>query len=431
MITTQPALAELTGLTPLSTTTTCADPQAAYRALRDRWGQLAPVELEPGVPAWLVLGYPELLSVVRDERVFARNPAHWRWLAEGRVRADSGLGPMMFPRDNAYFADGPRHRRLRAPLDEGIAGVDQHALARSLRATCRDVIGGFDQLGAADLVGQYAAIIPMLAVTSLFGISREHGHELRAGLIALFGSGEDSQAGNATFERILTEVMRSHATTLTDPADRCPVGGRADLTTAFLRHPNLRDDAEVVQSIVLMISAGYETTTSWIAQTIRLMLTDPRFAGRVHGGRLGADDALDEVLYRDPPMANMPARYALGDVELAGQLIRTGDAVILGLAAANADPRMHTNDPWLETGNRAHLAFSAGPHTCPALDQARLITHTAVTTALSDLHDLTLTIPAQEIALLPSPWTRCPASLPVRFTASGWYTAARQEAFHG
>jgi cytochrome P450 len=142
------------------------------------------------------------------------------------------------------------------------------------------------------------------------------------------------------------------------------------------------------------------------------------------------DDALDEVLFRDPPMANMPARYALTDTELAGQPIRAGDAVILGLAAANADPRMHTDNPWLETGNRAHLAFSAGPHTCPALDPSRLITRTAVITALTDLHDLTLAIRPDEVALLPSPWTRCPASLPVRFTASDWNTTA-QEASHG
>ena len=419
MISTRHALSDLTDLTPLSQTTTCADPQAVYRTLRERWGQVAPVELEPGVPAWLVMGYPEILQVVRNERLYARDPHHWRLLAEGVVSPESGLGPMMFPRDNAYFADGATHRRLRAPLDEGIAGLDQHALRRSWHATCRELISGFAGRGQADLVEEYASVIPMLAVTSLFGISTGHGHELRAGLIALFGSGADSQEGNRTFERILTEVMHSHQTAAVE-----------DLTTAFLRHPNLRDDAEVVQSIVLMISAGYETTTSWIAQTLRLMLTDPRFAGRLHGGRLGVDDALDEVLFRDPPMANMPARYALADTELAGQPIRAGDAVILGLAAANADPRVHTDDPWLETGNRSHLAYSAGPHTCPALDPSRLITRIAVTTALAELHDLTLAIRPDEVELLPSPWTRCPASLPVRFSASDRNTPT-QEATHG
>jgi cytochrome P450 len=171
--------------------------------------------------------------------------------------------------------------------------------------------------------------------------------------------------------------------------------------------------------MVLMISAGYETTTTWIAQTLRLMLADARFAGRLRGGRLGLDDALDEVLWRDPPMSNMPARYALVDCELAGQPIQRGDALILGMAAANADPRVHTDDPWLEIGNRSHLAWSAGPHACPAQRAGRMITRIAVDTALHRLHDVTLAIPADEVMLLPSPWTRCPASLPVRFTPPG------------
>ena len=166
--------------------------------------------------------------------------------------------------------------------------------------------------------------------------------------------------------------------------------------------------------MVLMLSAGYQTTTSWIAQTLRLLLVDDRFAARVEGGRLDLDDALDDVLWRDPPMSNMPARYALTDLELGGRRIARGDALILAFAAGNADPDVHTGDPWLEQGNRSHLAWSVGPHACPADRAGRLITRTAVDTALDQLHQLHLT-PGARITLQPSPWTRCPATLPVRF----------------
>lgn len=401
-------LAEHTELTPLITTTNVADPQAAYRALRERWGEIAPVSLEPGINAWLVLGHHELCQVVRNEQLFSRDPNNWGLFRDGRVPADSGLGPMMFPRDNAYFADGDKHRRLRGPLDEGLGGLDEHRMSRFIRRTCVDLVNGFVGDGAADLVADYAAVVPMLTVAGLFGLPAAQGHQLRAALIALFSSAEDSAPAAQELERILTGVMRARRQA---PAD--------DLTTAFLNHPSLRDDFEIQQSMVLMISAGYETTTSWIAQTLRLMLADPRFAGRLRGGRLGLDDALDEVLWRDPPMANMPARYALVDCELAGMPIRRGDALILGLAAANADPRVHTDDPWLEIGNRSHLAWSAGPHSCPAQRAGRMITRIAVDTALHRLHDVTLSIPADAVTLLPSPWTRCPASLPVTFTKPG------------
>ncbi|MEV7010411.1 cytochrome P450 [Streptosporangium sp. NPDC051022] len=409
-----PAHALTTGLPPLSSATTCADPRGVYRRLREQWGSVARVELEPGVAAWLVMGYEEILTITRQERLYSRDARNWRDFQEGVVAPDSGLGPMMFWRANVIGADGAEHRRLRRPLDYGVAKIDQRRMRRSVQATCTELITGFAGQGSADLVAQYAAVIPMLAVADLFGLDTGQGHELLVALMALFGSADDSQAGNRRFEEILSGVMhaRRHA----------PTG---DLTSVFLANPELRNDDEILQSIVVMVSAGYETTTTWIAQTLRLMLTDPRFEGRLRGGRLGVDDALDEVLWRDPPMSNMPARYALRDTELGGRRIQRGDALILGLAAANDDPRVHTDDSSTELGNRAHLAWSAGPHACPAQVPARIITRTAVETALHLLPHLRLAVPAEAITPRPSPWTRCPASLPVHFTPSVAHSTAR------
>jgi cytochrome P450 len=392
-------------LTPLVEITTSPDPREAYERLRREWGPVAPVELEPGVNAWLVMGWEEICHVVRRERLFSRNPRNWRAWQEKTVAPDSGLGPMMFPRDNAYFFDGVDHHRLRAPLDDGIAHIDQRGMRRSVNRMCADLIAGFAPRGSADLVAEYAAVIPMLAVANLFGLDADRGHELQRALIALFGSGEDSQAGNRKFEEIIGGCMHSHRQA---PAD--------DLTSIFIDHPNLHDDGEVAQSMVLMISAGYETTTTWIAQSLRLMLTDARFLGRLGGWRPGVDDALDEVLWRDPPMANMPARYAMRDTELADRRIQRGDALILALSAANNDSRVHVRDPWTELGNRSHLAWSAGPHACPAVIPARIITRAAVDTLLGQLPGVRLAVPPEQIAPRPSPWTRCPASLPVLFS---------------
>ncbi|MEU0568269.1 cytochrome P450 [Nonomuraea sp. NPDC005983] len=391
-------------MTPLSATTSCPD---LFRQLRREWGNVAWVELEPGVGAWLVMGYQELLTITRQEKLYSRDARNWRLFQEGVVPPDSGLGPMMFWRPNVVGADGAEHRRLRRPLDDGVAAIDQRRMRRAVETMCRQLIDGFAERGSADLVGEYAAVIPMLAIADLFGLDTDQGHELLAALRALFGSAEDSQAGNRKFEEILGGILHARKQAAAD-----------DLTSRFLAHPDLRGDAEVLQSMVVMISAGQETTTTWIAQTLRLMLTDPRFAGRLRGGRLGVDDALDEVLWRDPPMTNMPARYALRDTELGGQRIARGDALILGLSAANSDPRVHNGDQTIELGNRAHLAWSAGPHVCPAPIPARLITRTAVETALHLLADLRLAVDAAELTPHPSPWTRCPASLPVHFSTA-------------
>jgi cytochrome P450 len=239
----------MTGLTPLTATTNTPDPQGAYRELQERWGLVAPVDLEPGIPAWLVMGHHEICQVVRNEQLFSRDPTNWRMFSEGLVPPDSGLGPMMFPRDNAYYSDGDKHRRLRAPLDDGLDSLDEHRMARFIRATCNDLIRDIEHLGRADLVADYAAVVPMLTVAGFLGFNREQSHELRAALTAIFSSAEGSQPEAYDLERILNGVMDARRQL---PAD--------DLTTAFLRHPNLRNDFEVQQSITLMISAGYQTT---------------------------------------------------------------------------------------------------------------------------------------------------------------------------
>jgi cytochrome P450 len=396
---------QLTDLTSLSATTNCPDPQRAYQRLRAQWGSVAPVELAPGIPGWLVLGYQEVLIASRQERLFSCNPRHWRAWQEKTVPADSGLGPLMFPRASAHFVDAAEHRRLRAPLDEGIARIDQRRLRRRVEAMSADIIATFAGDGQADLLLSYSALVSMLAVADLFGLDVARGRDLRDAVVALVAADSVAQAAYERFEEILAGALRSRRDA---PPD--------DLTASFLSHPNLHDEGEVLQAMVVMIFASYGATTTWIAQTLALMLTDPRFAGRLRGGRMGLDDALDEVLWRDPPMANMPARYAVTDTELGGQQIRKGDALILGLAAANHDPLVHTGDPVMEPGNRAHVAWGTGPHACPAQVPARLITRTAVHTALNLLPDLRLDLPATGVPMHPSPWARCPASLLVRFS---------------
>ncbi|HEY3690510.1 MAG TPA: cytochrome P450 [Pseudonocardiaceae bacterium] len=417
--TTGTRLSELTGLSPLTTTTICPDPLAAYERLREQWGgaTVVPVELDPGVQAWLVTGYRDILHVVRVEDLFRRDPAHWAQMAAGGIPHDSPLGPMMADRPNAYFRDGTTHQRLRAPLVDGLASLSTSRTATVIQQTSDRLLDRVLPTGLADLVPHYAAQVPMLTVAGLFGLSPHLSERLQACLTALFGSREDSQAGSAELAAILTGTLaarREH-----------PAG---DLTTAFLHHPNFADDAEIVESMVLMMSAGWETTKTWIAQTLRLMLTDARFASRLRGGHLGIDDALHEVLWLDPPMANMPARYATTDLVLGGQHIAAGDPLILAFAAGNADPEARSDNEWDNLRNQAHLAFSAGQHACPAAQPARLIARTAISTALNRLHDLQLTIPEAEIGVIPSPWTRCPDRLPVSFTATTPRSSDAQEA---
>ena len=77
------------------------------------------------------------------------------------------------------------------------------------------------------------------------------------------------------------------------------------------------------------------------------------------------------MLWNNPPIANYAGHYPVQDVELAGSKLGPGDPMLISFAAANTDPNLSTRRE--SSASRAHLAWGAGPHACPAKDPALLI----------------------------------------------------------
>ncbi|WP_238419287.1 cytochrome P450 [Streptomyces taklimakanensis] len=378
---------------------------ALYERLRAEHGPVAPVALAPGVHAWLVLGYRELLRLAREEQDFSHDPRRWNLLREGRVPADSPIMAFVGWRPALMFADGRQHRRMRAAVADALAQVNGHELRRMVRTTAEHLIESFASRREADLVPHYAHKLPIRVIAQMLGVDDRTGLQLAEAIAGTAAASADSANASRRMGQILMALIQEKRR---QPGD--------DVTSRLLAHPAGLGDEEVLHNIVVMIVAGNQTTKNWIATTLRVLLTDPALRSSLTGGHLTVDDALDLVLWRFPPTQNFPARYATRDLRFGGQDIRAGDMLVLGLAAANTDPEVLPEDGRPVTGNRAHVAFSAGPHTCPAQDPARLIARTAVDTIRHHLPDMELAVPEEQLAWASSPWTKGLAALPVRFT---------------
>ncbi|WNO74169.1 MULTISPECIES: cytochrome P450 [unclassified Streptomyces] len=378
---------------------------AFYEKLRREHGPVAPVTIAPGMQAWLVLGHRELLRLTREEQDFSHDPRRWTLLREGRVPLDSPIMPMVGWRPALLFTDGQQHRRMRSAVSHALACINGHELRRSVRATAERLIASFADRREADLVPHYARKLPLQVITGLLGLDERTGQQLVQAIAGMVAANADSvnaaQRMNTILQGLIEEKRRR-------PGN--------DVTSSLLHHPARLTDEEVLHNLVVMFVAGNQTTVNWIATTLRILLCDPAFRSSLTGGHLSVDDALDLVLWRYPPTQNFPARYATRDLEFGGQHIRTGDMLLLGLAGANQDPEVLPPDGVPVTGNRSHLAFGAGPHTCPAQDPARLITRTAVDTIRHRLPDLELAVPESDLGWIKSPWSKGLAALPVRFT---------------
>lgn len=383
-----------------------ADPAGLYEKLRTEHGSVAPVLLEGDVPAWLVLGYRENMEAARTPARFSRDARIWRDWNEGRVPADAPIIPMIGWRPDCVSQDGEEHRRLRSAVNDSLARFDRHGIRRHIQRYANQLIDEFAGAGRVELLSQYAKHLPMLVLTRMFGMPEELGPRLVEACTELIKGGENALAHNDFIVGALADLVA---------AKRAEPGH--DFASWLIAHPAQLTEEEVLSHLRLVLIAANETTTNLIANTMRVVLTDQRFRASLTGGLMTIPDAVEQVLWDEPPLAVCPGRFATGDMEFGGQQIKSGDLLVLGFAAGNADPAVRADPTTPLHGNRSHLAFSRGPHECPGQDIGRAITDTAVDALLARLPDIHLAVADAGLSWTSSTWSRHLDELPAEFAA--------------
>ncbi|QUH03978.1 cytochrome P450 [Saccharopolyspora erythraea] len=384
--------------TPLHGPEFAEDPSRTYDQLREE-GPAAPVELGPGVPATLVVSYDMALEVLRDPTTFSKDPRRW----QAGVPADSPVLPMMGYRPNCQFSDGDRHARLRRAVTDCLSHVNPNAVREHVERSADALINEFGSAGEADLLPQYAGTLTLRVLTWLFGCPPDLGKRLLADMAHIADAADAGAAAEAGAD--LDECLRRLVHSKRGRPGR-------DVTSRLMAHSAQLSDDEVVHQLVILMGISAEAQQHLISNALRLLLSDERFAGDLSGGSLPVEDALDEVLWADPPIANHSIAYPTREVHLDGVHLPQDEPVVISLAAANRDPARTSTH---RVGNRAHLAFGAGPHGCPAQRPARIIASAAIEKLLDRLPEMRLACPTDRLSWRPGPFYRGLTALPVRF----------------
>ncbi|WP_030752704.1 cytochrome P450 [Streptomyces sp. NRRL S-31] len=382
------------------------EPARLYREMRRDHGAVVPVLLDGGIPAWLVLGYRELHQVTGDPVLFSRDSDLWnQW---ENIPEDWPLLPMIgHKQPSILYTVGERHRRRAAMVSDALEAVDPFELRAHAERFADELIDAVCGVGEADLIAQYAMLLPVRVLARLFGFPDEDGPGLVTALNDMIDGRERALAGQS---HLFTSMAQLLASRKKEPAD--------DVASRMLADDNGFSDEEIAQDLMVMLAAGHQPTADWIGNSLRLMLTDDRFAASLFGGRHSVAEAMNEVLWEDAPSQNIAGRWAARDTHLGGRRVQAGDLLVLGLQGANSDPQVRTDASALTGGNNAHFAFSHGEHRCPfpAQEIAEVIARTGIEVVLDRLPDIDLGVPAESLERRPSPWLRGLSRLPVRFT---------------
>jgi cytochrome P450 len=381
------------------------EPAELYREMRKRHGPVAPVLLDDDVPAWLVLGYREVHYVTGNPNLFARDSR--RWNAWHRVPPDWPLLTLLGYQPSMLFAEGTEHQRRSEAIHDALAAADQFEVRANCERVADELIDAFAGRGESDLVAEYADQIPVPVLARVVGLAESEIMGVVQDMnLSVYGGAQALEAFERNHDRVGRLVSLRREIPGTDAASR------------LIAHPAGLADKEITEDLVVVMGAGQLPTACWIGNTLRLMLTDDRFALTLAGGRRSVGQALNEVLWADTPTQNMAGRFAVRDTQLGGHHIRAGDLLILGLAAANHDPQVRPDSYVDSGGNQAHMSFSHGEHRCPHAGQelAEVIAETAIEVLLDRLPDVTLAVANDALVWRPSPWMRGLTALPVQFT---------------
>jgi cytochrome P450 len=342
-----------------------ADPYPAYAAMHAH----APA-FTAGDLFHVVVGYSAVDQMLRDPRLLVENPdlldrfmPGWR----DSVAVSSIARSML-------RVNPPDHTRMRRLVSSAftarrVAGLRDAVVAQTDALADRMA----DESGPIDFMERFAYPLPVGVICALLGVPdsdrdwfRPRATDLAATVEMQIGGGDLERADRAAIElaeyfRVLVDERRAHP--------------RDDLVSALVREQDgarLSGD-ELLSNLVLLLVAGFETTTNLLGNGLVALMDNAEYADRLRADPELAPSYVEEMLRFDSPV-QLTSRWAYEAVDVGGYHVPRYTQVLLLLGAANRDPARFTDphrfDP--DRPGNASLAFGAGAHFCIGNALARL-----------------------------------------------------------
>lgn len=328
---------------------------------------------EPGGPGfWSIVRYDDVVDVSRRPEIFSS--------AGGFTIAD-------FPPEALAFAgsmiamDDPRHRRFRGIVQGAFTHRSVRQIAGTVEHHARTLVETIPSHGEFDFVEAVAGKLPLLVICELLGIPAED-HDLVQRLTdEVVGNSNELFTNSPGLSPSVVEIY-SYAAQLGSARRSSPTN---DVISRLLR-PQAEDAGdgeggtltveEFASFLVLLITAGYDTTRQTMAWAMYLLTAHPgqlKWLVEDFDGRI--DGAIDEIVRWASPVPYM-RRTATADAAVGDLAIAAGDKVVMWYLSANHDETVFSDPASFDiarSNSSRQLGFGArDPHHCLGAHLAKL-----------------------------------------------------------
>lgn len=341
------------------------DPYPRFEALR----RTAPVALaEDG--AVVLTRYADCHAVLHDHQLGRPdNDEFFGSLGLGNWRDFPALYTL---NSSMLVANPPRHTRLRRLVSRSFTARRVQAMHDAVTTLVDELVEGL--AGGGDFVDEFAFPLPVAVIGELLGVPAADRASFQplvrdwTRVLDVFDLDALHRADEAA------AALRSYLGDLADERRRHP---QDDLVSALVVAPDgdgeVLDRDEVVTMAALLFSAGFETTTHLLGNSLVALLDRPDQAALLRDDPAITATAVEELVRFDSSV-QITNRVALAATEVAGLAVAEGTRLVCYLGAANRDPEKFDEPDRLDLTRRngGPLSFGGGIHYCLGAPLARL-----------------------------------------------------------
>ena len=363
-------------LDPLFDPAVVERPHEYYAQLRD----LDPVHQVSGTGAFLVTRMDLIHEVIADPAVYSSDTIQFLHLDDdGRPELWTAGSDMVEGLDIPTVlatADPPDHTRQRRVFSKLFTRSAIERRSEDVRALVDQMLDSSLEAGAMDWMNDLAVPLPAVVLSRLLGLDDEAAQFVRD-----FGYASGEQiSGFASKERVKEiQTIISDLGPVADAYRNACAEERPDLNTVLgvcaqaVKNGDI-SDIEALITLLLLVSAGSESTTSLIGTGASILAEDQVLQDRLRLSPDLVETFVEEACRIDPPFRGHYRRVTR-QTSLGGVQLPEDARVVLVWPAANRDSASFkcSNQVDLDrSAPRQHVGFGWGIHLCLGAPLARM-----------------------------------------------------------
>jgi len=278
------------------------------------------------------------------------------------------------PPGTLLMEDPPIHDLHRSLLSRVFTPRRIASLEPEIREFCERGLRELADRDSFEVMTEFANDVPMRVIGMLLGIPEQDQVAVRARADAKLRTkpGEAMQVS----KRALTDTDL-----FADYIDWRAKNPSNDLMTELLRAEFVDENGvtrtltrhEILTYVTVLAGAGNETTARLIGWLVAVLDRHPDQRKELVADPSLIPNAIEETL-RYEPTGHAIARYVARDIELYGETVPTGSAMMLIVASANRDEKRWPDGDRFDIHRTIsqHLTFAIGTHYCLGAALARL-----------------------------------------------------------